>query len=403
MKKINLELNKEQKYVVACSFGPDSMALLYSALKNGLNLVVAHVNYHKRDVSNFEEKSLRKFCAQNKLPIEVLDTTGLEPTKNFQEWARELRYKFFADIAKKYEASAVLVAHQEDDLIETYLMQKNRGNIVKNRGIAEEIDIFGVKIIRPLLRFSKQFLKEFDEENNVPYSVDISNLSDVYERNKIRHKIVEKMSEKERAKIIKECSSKSSSKIDVKSSYYLSEFLQFSKEEILFILDSFMTMIGEHSDISAGFIDEIIKAAKSKHCVQYKITESLSIEKNYDEINFVNNSKLGNYCFKFLGKFQNEFIQIDFRDGAKDRGIKNANEELILKNISPNDNYFINNYSKSVKRLFIDWKMPLFLRKVWPGIYDTNGKLLYIPRYRKTFIDNHTSKFKFDVEYFQKF
>ena len=52
-------LSKKAKYIVACSYGPDSMALLNMLIEEKYNVVVAHVNYHKRDVSNFEEESLR--------------------------------------------------------------------------------------------------------------------------------------------------------------------------------------------------------------------------------------------------------------------------------------------------------------------------------------------------------
>ena len=47
--------------------------------------------------------------------------------------------------------------------------------------------------------------------------------------------------------------------------------------------------------------------------------------------------------------------------------------------------------------------MPLFLREIWPGIYDENSNLIYVPRYRKNFKDKHKSKFKIRTEYFTEF
>jgi len=46
-----------------------------------------------------------------------------------------------------------------------------------------------------------------------------------------------------------------------------------------------------------------------------------------------------------------------------------------------------------LRRVFIDWKVPTKYRKVWPIFCNKNGKVIYVPRYRKTFIDNHKSKF----------
>ena len=124
-------LDKNQKYVVACSFGPDSMALLDMLQKQSYQIIVAHVNYHKRNESNSEEKALRKYCFDHFIPCEVLDTKGMTCDKNFQEWAREVRYQFFKKVVEMYDAKAVLVAHQQDDLLETFLMQEQRGGIVQ--------------------------------------------------------------------------------------------------------------------------------------------------------------------------------------------------------------------------------------------------------------------------------
>ena len=86
-----IALDKSKRYVVACSYGPDSMALLDMLLKEHYDVVVAHVNYHKRDVSNFEEQSLRNYCQEHSVKIEVLDTKELKCIGNFQNWAREIR------------------------------------------------------------------------------------------------------------------------------------------------------------------------------------------------------------------------------------------------------------------------------------------------------------------------
>ncbi|MCQ3035794.1 MAG: tRNA lysidine(34) synthetase TilS, partial [Bacilli bacterium] len=125
-----LDLEKSKKYVLACSFGPDSMALFSMLYNEGYSFVVAHVNYHKRDASNFEEESLRKYCEERDIQIEVLSAPHSPEKTNFQEWARELRYDFFRKCLNKHECDAVLVAHQEDDFIETYIMQKERGSDV---------------------------------------------------------------------------------------------------------------------------------------------------------------------------------------------------------------------------------------------------------------------------------
>ena len=403
MNKLCLNLDKSLRYVVACSFGPDSMALLDAAIKEGLNIVVAHVNYHKRDVSNFEQEELTKFCNEHKISIHVLDLLNEESNGNFQNWARKVRYEFFKEVVEKEKASAVLVAHNEDDAIETYLMQKKRRNFVKKYGISRENLIFDVKVIRPLLQFSKQFLKDYDDKNGVPYSIDESNLKDDYLRNRIRHSIVQKMSAVERKKIIDEINNQQEKTEIIKTHFSKEEFLALDYEDIVLIIDTIMQKVDEHRNISKKFVFEILKSFKTKSTHRINITSSVTLELDYNEVFIVNSRKLKKYNYQFEKRFKNEWIDIDFSSGAEDRGIEEINSPIILQNCSKNDKIIINDYECEIRRLFIDWKMPLFLRDIWPGIYSENGKLLYVPRYRKNFEDNHVSKFKINTKYFLEF
>lgn len=403
MNNIELKLDRSKKYVVACSFGPDSMALLSLACQNGYDIVVAHVNYRKRDAAVFEQASLEKFCEDKNIKIYVLDLLKKKHTGNFQDWAREVRYKFFKKVAQQEGADAVLVAHQEDDLIETYLMQKNRGNIVKNAGIPYENEVFGVKIIRPLLGYSKQDLQVFDDKNNIPYSIDESNLTDTYTRNKIRHQIVEKMSKEDRTEILTEISSVKIAEVEFKTVWAIDDFLNLSYEQFVKLIDNYMSKTATHRDLSEKFFLEIQKAFKSKTCCLFGLTEWVRLEKDYGEVYLVNEKRVAPYEFKLGSNLNNDMFEIDFSQGARDRNIPLSATKFVVKNLNKNSKLIIKDYKSSINRLFIDWKMPHYLREVWPGIYDEKGQLLYVPRYRKEFVDNHKSKFVFRTEYFTEF
>lgn len=392
-----IALDKSKRYVVACSYGPDSMALLDMLLKEHYDVVVAHVNYHKRDVSNFEEQSLRNYCQEHSVKIEVLDTKELKCVGNFQNWAREIRYSFFKDVCKKHDCVAVLVAHQQDDLIETYLMQKQRGGYVKNPGIADKTRIFDVDIIRPLLGYSKADLLAYDKENSVPFSIDISNLSNDYTRNKIRHEIVEKTSREERQKIIDEISDFETFETDTSSVYLLKEFLKKSNKEMVEIISEYIHSFGYHLNLSESFINEIRKAFLSKKTyIEIKLCEDLVLTRDQGLVILPNKKRVLNYSICIENKdnvVDNDLFLIDFSLGADDRNINESDYPLIVRPVDKNDKYLIKDYFKEVRRLFIDWKLPHYLRQSWPGIYNKEGKLIYIPRYRAKFVDNHKSKF----------
>lgn len=389
-------LDKNKKYIVACSFGPDSMALLNMLIEEGYDVVVAHVNYHKRDASNFEEESLRKYCKDHNVQIEVLDTSGLTCNKNFQEWAREVRYSFFKKVLDKFNAEAVLVAHQQDDLIETYLMQKQRGGFVKNPGIAEKTTIFNVDIIRPLLSYSKADLLKYDEENNVPFSIDCSNLRDDYDRNKIRHNIVDKMSKDERNKTLSEIETIRKQEIEFKTAWPINDFLNLSDYQITMVISDFIETHSKHIDISSKFIQEIRQALSSdKSIIEIKLSNKLFLMKDYGEIRFVDKEKIITYRYE-LNKddhINDNLFEINFSKGQEDRNICDADYPLVVKPVDKDDFLRIKDYECKVRRLFIDWKLPHHLRDSWPGIYNKDGKLIYVPRYRKDFVDNHTSTF----------
>ena len=118
-----LNLEKNRHYLLACSFGPDSMALFDMLLKEGYKFSVAHVNYHLRKESNEEESKLRDFCDEHNIGIYVRDVNEVLGESNLEMKCREIRYNFFIGVMKENKFDALLVAHQEDDLIETYLMQ----------------------------------------------------------------------------------------------------------------------------------------------------------------------------------------------------------------------------------------------------------------------------------------
>lgn len=131
-------INKFEKYLIAVSGGPDSVFLLCNVIKiiDPNNLVVCHVNYNFRSDSNIDQKIVSDLCKKFNLKLELLNIQKNYDLlkENFESWAREKRYDFFNKIAKKYNIYNLLVAHNLNDLIETYLLQLQRNNLVDYYG-----------------------------------------------------------------------------------------------------------------------------------------------------------------------------------------------------------------------------------------------------------------------------
>lgn len=398
---MKLDIDKTKTYLLACSFGPDSMALLHMLLNEHVNFVVCHVNYHHRDIADFEEKSLREYCHKNNLIIEVCDARKVPEQGNFQAWARDVRYKFFKDCYQKYNASGLFVAHHQDDEIETYLLQKKRNNYVSYYGMNETSFMDKMVIYRPLLDKTKQELLNYVIKNNVPYSIDVTNLQDEYSRNKIRHSIIEKMSttqrnqylddikkDNERLKAIK----KESLKLINNRCILVSKAKYVSKDIFAYALFELVKPCGITS-ISSKRIDEFIKMfASNKSNIKVKLNDNTFYYQEYGKISVKCSPKKYRYILDKPGIYSFDEFDIDFSD-ASDRNISKDDYPLIVRTMNKNDSYIVANYSCKVQRLFIDWKMPMHLREIWPLIESKDGTIIYIPRYREKYVDNHRSKF----------
>ena len=165
-----LNLNKNNKYLLACSYGPDSMALFYMLLKEGYNFEVAHVEYNIREESKKETEEMINYCERNKIKYHLYKVEE-KIDKNVEEKCREIRYNFFDDIYQKGQFNALLVAHHQDDLIETYLLQKNRNILPRHYGLVDSTLLYGMNVIRPLLGYKKRDLLDFCRENQISYAL----------------------------------------------------------------------------------------------------------------------------------------------------------------------------------------------------------------------------------------
>ena len=87
--------------VVACSGGPDSMALLDMLnQKQNYNIIVCHVNYQKRESAFRDESIVKEYCLKHNLSFHLLKPI-YSSSQNFQAWARDVRYDFFEQTAKE--------------------------------------------------------------------------------------------------------------------------------------------------------------------------------------------------------------------------------------------------------------------------------------------------------------
>ena len=186
-----LQAQSQQKtYLLAVSGGVDSMVLATLFQLSGLRFHVAHLNYHLRgDDSDHDQQLVSDFCAQHQIPFYLYEVSEKDqkPQNSVQNWARELRYRFFRNIQKQQNLEYLVTAHHLNDQLETFMINLSKASGIKG---LSGIPINENNIIRPLLTISKDEIYEFAKENQVEYREDVSNQKTDYLRNKIRHNVV---------------------------------------------------------------------------------------------------------------------------------------------------------------------------------------------------------------------
>lgn len=186
------QLNPEQfNWCVTCSGGLDSTVLLEALVLCGYKPLVLHINYHLRgDDSDKDELFVRNLAQKYQLEIEVVHCPK-ELTKgtgiNLQEAARKFRHELFQSYIQKNPDNRVLLAHHQDDQIETFFLQLMRGSgIFGLGGMHPERN----GIIRPFLSLTKEALRTFALENHISWREDRSNAENDYKRNQFRNIIL---------------------------------------------------------------------------------------------------------------------------------------------------------------------------------------------------------------------
>ena len=186
----NYNISKNEKIVVATSGGPDSMFLLHTLNQLGYNCICAHVNHNVRTASEDEYKFVENYCNINNIIFEGMKIEQYRKD-NFHNEARTIRYNFFKKIVKKYNAKYLTTAHHGDDTIETILMRISRGsNLNGYKGFSSFEKLNDYVLIRPLIEYTKDEIKQKVKINNIPYVTDLSNDSDKYTRNRYRHHVL---------------------------------------------------------------------------------------------------------------------------------------------------------------------------------------------------------------------
>lgn len=426
---------KDNDYVViGVSGGPDSMALLHLLItvreKKNINIVCAHINHNIRKESEEEKLFVEDYCKKNNIIFEYMKIEKYKDDNFTEQEARNIRYKFFDDLMKKYNSKLLLTAHHGDDLIETILMRIVRGSTIRGyAGFSKIYELNGYKVMRPLIHSTKKEIEEYNKENNISFRLDYTNEKDEHTRNRYRHIVLPFLKRED----------KNVNKKFLKYSETLLEYSDYIDKQMLSIIDKIYSNntlnIKKYKNleniIQKRLINYIFENIYSNDLVLIKDTHFNLVNKliygnkpngkvrlplniyairNYDEIVF----KKG---YNDNVSFDNKKIQLDqnislsnnmrliFLDSEDSNSnyICRLNSEdiklpLYVRYKNDGDKIYVKGMSdsKKIKDIFINEKISINDRNKWPIVVDSNDNIVWIPGLKKSKYNKEKNE-KYDI------
>lgn len=190
---------------IAFSGGLDSSVLLDVVGRSfaAEDLRAIHVCHNLRSQRELEAELalVRDACRQRHIPLSVvtirdgaIETYAKEKKCGIEAAARRFRYRALTNVAKKFNLSAIIMAHHADDQIETFLMRLVRGgNLESLSGMPPERVVSvnsEIRIVRPFIKISRSVLAQYAEKANIHWSEDSTNIEPVYLRNRVRNTLM---------------------------------------------------------------------------------------------------------------------------------------------------------------------------------------------------------------------
>ncbi|MGD0538945.1 MAG: tRNA lysidine(34) synthetase TilS [Verrucomicrobiota bacterium] len=199
-------IQRGETVVVAVSGGLDSMVLLHLlhrlAGTENWQLVVAHLNHGLRGrASDADERLVRETAGRLKLPS-VIDRADvrretLARKLSLEMAARQLRHEFLARTARARGARVVALAHHADDQVETFLLRLLRGaggeGLAGMKPVAPSPADADLRLVRPLLEFSRATLAAYARRHRLRFREDASNACRDIPRNRVRHELIPRL------------------------------------------------------------------------------------------------------------------------------------------------------------------------------------------------------------------
>ncbi len=398
---------REKNLCVCLSGGADSVALLRGMLfiSSELEITVkaCHFNHGIRgEEADRDETFCRGLCKE--LGVEIYCGRDDVPAyaalqkMTIEEAARDRRYAFFKRMYEKKKVDYCLTAHNMNDDAETLLLNLMRGS--GSYG-ASSIAPYSYGILRPMLKIQRNEIEAFLETIKQEYINDSSNESDEYTRNYVRHNIIPSMQKVNPCVVEALAGYTESCRID--RDYFEENILQLHNTDLRkahkalrdrYLIQRGQVLLGIR--LNSAMLNEIERALFSgkrkvvplasrwdaivcKGRVEFACKEeNLDFKFSETPLQSGENKYLNDRAIISLKKFSDADIKVNNFSTTNVITFDNIKGTVYVRNRRIGDKIRIRGINRSLKKLFIDKKIPQEYRNIIPIIFDDEG-ILYVP------------------------
>ncbi len=377
-------LQKGDTVVCAVSGGADSMALLWGLYllreKWDITLQAAHFDHQLRGAqSQSDAEFVTRFCENYGIPL----TLGTAPVKagkkGLEAAAREARYRFLDTLPGK-----IATAHTADDNAETVLLHLVRGTGLKGLGGIAPIN---GRIIRPLLTATRPQVLAFLQEYSIPHVEDSSNGEDAFLRNRLRHHVMPLLKQ-ENPRLSENLSAMAMSlqqdaqALEQQASGKLPEISKLRTLEPAVrkrYVERFLKENGvpEPERRHIELVEDLIFSPKPS--ARANLPGGITAARNYETLTVLSRQELPEeVCLPEKGSVRFGNFLVTSRPATQIVNTKTVftlqpQGVLRIRSRQPGDSLRLSGGTKSLKKLFIDRKIPASQRDRIPVLWDDGG------------------------------
>ena len=182
-------------FIISYSGGIDSTVLLYimAELQRHYShwcVSAVHVNHRLQPQADQWQQHCQSVCDAQDIPLTCFEVDlNLQPGDSVEAVARQKRYEQIATLMS--EQHCLLTGHNQNDQVETFLLQLMRGSGLKGLAAMPVSKPYAAGCcIRPLLSVTRKKIEQYAHEKKLHWIEDHSNQDLRFDRNFLRHQVV---------------------------------------------------------------------------------------------------------------------------------------------------------------------------------------------------------------------